>query len=173
MYVGYDNDIYRTACYNPTGRIVQTPMQDTPGYPDSSRFGSAHASGCNMAFCDGAVQPIHYSIDPGGRGSIVMNGLTAPSQKAMLQPRHGGAAEAGGVRVARRVLHGRLDDAAGRVVARGAVNVVVVAHVHVLVTGPLAASCAACTAGSSSAIRMPMIVMTTKSSTSVKPRLAR
>ena len=64
MYVGYDNDIYRTACYNPTGRIVQTPMQDTPGYPDFSRFGSAHASGCNMAFCDGAVQPIHYSIDP-------------------------------------------------------------------------------------------------------------
>ena len=64
MYVGYDNDIYRTTCYNPTGRIVQTPMQDTPGYPDSSRFGSAHASGCNMAFCDGAVQPIHYSIDP-------------------------------------------------------------------------------------------------------------
>ena len=33
-----------------------------------------------------------------------------------------------------------------------------------------AASRAACTAGSSRAIRMPMIVMTTRSSTSVKPR---
>ena len=33
----------------------------------------------------------------------------------------------------------------------------------------LAASRAACTAGSNSAIRMPMIVMTTRSSTSVKP----
>ena len=32
-----------------------------------------------------------------------------------------------------------------------------------------AASRAACTAGSNSAIKMPMIVMTTKSSTSVKP----
>ena len=36
-----------------------------------------------------------------------------------------------------------------------------------------AASRAACTAGSNSAIRMPMIVITTRSSTNVKPRLAR
>ena len=36
-----------------------------------------------------------------------------------------------------------------------------------------AASRAACTAGSSNAIKMPMIVMTTKSSTNVKARLAR
>ena len=34
-----------------------------------------------------------------------------------------------------------------------------------------AASRAACTAGSNSAIRMPMIVMTTRSSTRVSPRI--
>ena len=38
--------------------------------------------------------------------------------------------------------------------------------------GMRAASRAACTAGSSSAIKMPMIVMTTRSSTSVKGTLA-
>ncbi len=39
------------------------PRQDTPGVSDSNYFGSAHANGFQMAFCDGSVQMMSYSID--------------------------------------------------------------------------------------------------------------
>ncbi|MBN1394909.1 MAG: DUF1559 domain-containing protein [Pirellulales bacterium] len=41
------------------------PLQDTPGDDTNWRsFGSAHANGFHMAFCDGSVQMINYSINP-------------------------------------------------------------------------------------------------------------
>ena len=39
------------------------PRQDTPGLDNYIIFGSAHANSFNMAFCDGSVQTIAYSID--------------------------------------------------------------------------------------------------------------
>ncbi len=63
MYAGYDNDISRSTYYNGSSPD-HTPRQDTPGTTNLWTFGSAHAIGLNMAFCDGSVQMINYTIDP-------------------------------------------------------------------------------------------------------------
>jgi prepilin-type N-terminal cleavage/methylation domain-containing protein/prepilin-type processing-associated H-X9-DG protein len=47
---------YRVA-YNP-------PQQDRRGGLDTHIFGSAHATVCSMAWCDGHVSPLSYEIDP-------------------------------------------------------------------------------------------------------------
>jgi prepilin-type N-terminal cleavage/methylation domain-containing protein/prepilin-type processing-associated H-X9-DG protein len=39
------------------------PLRDTSG-PDYFFFGSAHARGCNMLYCDGRVELVAYSVDP-------------------------------------------------------------------------------------------------------------
>ena len=64
MYAGFDNDNHRTTYYNPADVPTHTPRQDTEGYAAGFLFGSAHASGCNMSYCDGSVTFVNYSIDP-------------------------------------------------------------------------------------------------------------
>jgi prepilin-type N-terminal cleavage/methylation domain-containing protein/prepilin-type processing-associated H-X9-DG protein len=39
------------------------PVQDTPGYSTFAPFGSAHSNGFQMAFCDGSVQLMSFTID--------------------------------------------------------------------------------------------------------------
>ncbi|HEY7154729.1 MAG TPA: DUF1559 domain-containing protein, partial [Gemmataceae bacterium] len=56
LYAGFDNDNSR--CTD------QPPMRDRRGYADTFRFGSAHPAGLNMAYCDGSVQFILFSVDP-------------------------------------------------------------------------------------------------------------
>ena len=55
MYIGDDADIRRWTC--------GPPLPDRASIPDIQRFGSAHASGCCSAFCDGSVRVAPYSID--------------------------------------------------------------------------------------------------------------
>ena len=57
MYTGFQGDIGRS------GNLGYAPLQDTPGVGTVFNFGSAHSGGFNMAFCDGSVHVISYSID--------------------------------------------------------------------------------------------------------------
>ncbi|MEZ6072899.1 MAG: DUF1559 domain-containing protein [Pirellulales bacterium] len=59
MYQGYDWDVNRWGNATPD----RLPQQDRPGADNWTIFGSPHAGGFNMVFCDGSVHQIPYSID--------------------------------------------------------------------------------------------------------------
>jgi prepilin-type N-terminal cleavage/methylation domain-containing protein/prepilin-type processing-associated H-X9-DG protein len=56
MYVGMDNDIFRTT--------ASPPHRDQSGVTDELSFGSNHPAGVNMLYCDGSVRHIGYDVDP-------------------------------------------------------------------------------------------------------------
>ena len=56
VYGGFDWDWMRWS--------FQAPLQDTPGLSNYNIWGSAHSGTFGMAFCDGSVHTISYSIDP-------------------------------------------------------------------------------------------------------------
>ncbi len=61
LYVGQDNDIYRTTYVSPT---TINPQQDVPGDDANyACFGSAHPAGCNFTAGDGSVHFVAYAVD--------------------------------------------------------------------------------------------------------------
>jgi prepilin-type N-terminal cleavage/methylation domain-containing protein len=55
MFAGFDNDVNRCS--------FDLPRQDTKGNSNTMIWGSAHPYAFNMAYCDGSVRVVSYSID--------------------------------------------------------------------------------------------------------------
>ncbi len=66
LFTGQQDDIYRSTGYlDSNGTYVYyPPVQDTPGNMLNNSFGSAHATVCHFAMCDGSVHGVNYTIDP-------------------------------------------------------------------------------------------------------------
>jgi len=58
-FIADDRDTLRVA---ERFTVYYHPAQDTPGVDNTFGFGSAHATGLNMSFCDGTVRKINYTV---------------------------------------------------------------------------------------------------------------
>jgi prepilin-type N-terminal cleavage/methylation domain-containing protein/prepilin-type processing-associated H-X9-DG protein len=77
LYVGMDNDVCRSTNIPPQPDRVQIDNQIP--------FGSAHASGCNLAFCDGSVRPLSYAIDAATYQQLGRRVKTQPINDALVR----------------------------------------------------------------------------------------
>jgi len=67
MYSGYCTDLHRFAGMAGASNPLLPPLRDdaeTINPPGFIRFGSAHANGFVMAFCDGSIRVLAYDLDP-------------------------------------------------------------------------------------------------------------
>jgi hypothetical protein len=55
LFVGQDNDLYRTT--------YQVPQQDLSGQANTNAFGSTHAGGCNFSAGDGSIHFVGYDVN--------------------------------------------------------------------------------------------------------------
>jgi prepilin-type processing-associated H-X9-DG protein len=60
VFTGHDRD---NAGYTANHKEPMPPQRDRPGVSLSFYFGGPHASGFNMAYCDGSVRQIEYMVD--------------------------------------------------------------------------------------------------------------
>ncbi len=64
-YSGDDLDLVRWGHYDPTTPANNIlPRQDRSGLSAPTTFGSAHAAGWNVSFCDGSAKMLSFNIDP-------------------------------------------------------------------------------------------------------------
>jgi prepilin-type processing-associated H-X9-DG protein len=72
LYAGYCTDLHRFAGVYENVKLGMSPYaaplndhaEPALAIPGEYRFGSAHSSGCNMAYCDGSVQLVSYEVSP-------------------------------------------------------------------------------------------------------------
>jgi prepilin-type N-terminal cleavage/methylation domain-containing protein len=65
LYVGFDNDHFRSANNTKTGNVgdIRFPPRADTRTADLRCFGSAHPAGFNIVRCDGSVRVVSYTID--------------------------------------------------------------------------------------------------------------
>lgn len=62
LYVGFDNDMYKTSAKEPAADGTITDANNAP-VSDTNRWGAAHLAGFHMVLCDGSTRLIPYDID--------------------------------------------------------------------------------------------------------------
>ncbi|HEX3997779.1 MAG TPA: DUF1559 domain-containing protein [Pirellulales bacterium] len=75
--MGYDANVVRWAGGGSSSNSNYLPTQDTPGIANSVAFGSTHFTGFGMAFADGHVGWLNYTIDPTMYGYLGDRNLTS------------------------------------------------------------------------------------------------